>query len=125
MQITIRRATIKDAVALSVIAKQTFYDTFKDTCTAADMQNFLDEVFNEEALLKELNDENDHCYFAEQQGVLKGYIRFKEDKESFPVMNQWKAIELKRIYVLKEFLGKGIAQQLMDFFIDHALQNSD
>ena len=38
-------------------------------------------------------------------------------------MNQWKALELKRIYILKEHQGKGIAQKLMAFIIEYATQN--
>jgi ribosomal protein S18 acetylase RimI-like enzyme len=118
MVITLRRVTIDDVVALSSIAKQTFYDTFTGTCTGADMQSFLEEYFNEEQLGKELCNANDLCFFAEADGKPVGYIRFMEDYNSFPFMQQWKAMELKRLYVLKEYHGMGIAQQLMDFMMD-------
>jgi hypothetical protein len=45
-QIIIRRATIADAVKLSAISIQTFYDTFISTCTEEDMNAFLKEYFN-------------------------------------------------------------------------------
>ncbi|HNL66233.1 MAG TPA: GNAT family N-acetyltransferase, partial [Ferruginibacter sp.] len=35
----------------------------------------------------------------------------------------WKALELKRIYVQKEFQGKGVAQALMDFILRYASDN--
>jgi diamine N-acetyltransferase len=34
-------------------------------------------------------------------------------------MKQWKTMELKRIYILKEFHGQGVAQKLLDFLIDY------
>lgn len=123
MQITITRTLPEQVATLSTIAKQTFYDTFTGTCTEADMQHFLDTVFNETTLSKELNNPNDLCFFAYADGQPIGYIRFMEDYSSFPLMQQWKAIELKRIYVVKEYQGKGVAQQLMDFYQQYAQEN--
>lgn len=120
MEINIRRIHIDDVSALSVIARQTFYDTFTGTCTEADMQQFLDRHYSNEQLSKELQDEEIFCFFAEADGLPVAYLMFKEDYNNFPEIKKWKALELKRIYVLKEFLGKGIAQKLMDFFLDFA-----
>ena len=124
MDITLRRATVADAAALSTIAKQTFYDTFIHTCSADDMDQFLEQYFNEEQLRKELSNEDDICYFAEENNITVGYIRFMEDCDSFELMRQWKSLELKRIYVSKEYKGKGIAQQLMQLIFDYAEQCS-
>ena len=123
MQITIAPVQPNQVATLSAIAQQTFYDTFVGTCTEADMQHFLDTVFGEAALAKELANPNDHCFFAMVDGQPAGYIRFMEDYDSFPLMQQWKALELKRIYVSKEYQGKGIAQQLMDFYHEYAQAN--
>lgn len=118
--IQIRRATVADAAALTALARETFYDTFTGTCTEADMQEFLDAVFTETQLAKELADPEDYCVLAFFDDQLAGYLRCKEDPDSFPLMRQWKAIELKRIYVTKRFLGKGIAQALMDWCLAFA-----
>lgn len=123
MEITIRRITLNDVAVLATIAQQTFYDTFTGTCTEADMENFLAEYFNETQLAKEVGNPDDLYFFAEADGVPVGYIRFMEDYSSFPLMKQWKALELKRIYVLKEYHGLGIAQRLMDFMMDYAIKN--
>jgi hypothetical protein len=37
-------------------------------------------------------------------------------------MEQWKALEVKRIYVLKEFQEKEL-QALMNFALDYAMKN--
>lgn len=116
----IRRAGIKDAAALSVMACKTFYDTFNGTCTEEDMNAFLQQNFSEASLLLELQNEKDCCFFIEENGVPLGYIRFMEDYSSLPLMQQWKALELKRIYILQQHHGKGIAQQLMDFILSYA-----
>lgn len=122
MEITIERVTLSDVPRLSEIAQQSFYDTFTGTCTEEDMQGFLIDYFAEAPLSKEISNENDFCYFAKADGVAVGYIRFMEDYSGFPEVQQWKALELKRIYILKEFHSLGIAQQLMDFYIDYAVK---
>jgi ribosomal protein S18 acetylase RimI-like enzyme len=123
MDITLRRLNVDDAAALTKIAQQTFFDTFDGTCTEQDMQDFLQNVFSEQEHINELKD--DHClyYFAEIDGVPVGYMKFMEDYSSFAEMKKWKALELKRIYVSKEYQGKGVAQKLMDLILDHAVTN--
>lgn len=120
MEINIRKIGVNDVSLLSALAKQTFYDTFVGTCTAADMQEFLEENYSEAQLSGELADEENHYFFAEVAGKPIAYLLFKEQYDSFPEIKKWKALELKRIYVAKEFLGKGIAQMLMDFYLDFA-----
>lgn len=122
MEINIRRININDVIELAVIARQTFFDTFTGTCTDEDMQDFLKQFYNEEQLGKELLDPEAFCYFAEANGVPLGYLHFKEDYTNFPSEKKWKALELKRIYVLKAFHGKGIAQRLMDFILNFAAE---
>ncbi len=122
MEITIRRILIAEAPALSKMAKQTFYDTFTGTCTEEDMQAFLEQYYNLEQIKKELSNQDDYCFFAEINGEPVGYIRFMEDSSNFAEVNKWKSLELKRLYVLKEYHGKGMAQKLMEFFIAFAEQ---
>jgi ribosomal protein S18 acetylase RimI-like enzyme len=124
MEINVRRIIADDVSALSAIAKQTFCDTFTGTCSEEDMQSFLNQYYSEEQLAKELMDDENFCFFAELDAVPVGYLHFKEDYKNFPVEKKWKALELKRIYVLKEFQGKGIAQKLMDFILKFATGNS-
>ena len=120
MDVRLRRITVPDATVLSAIAKQTFYDAFTGTCTEADMRSFLEDYFNENRLAKEISDDNNFYFFAEREGMPVGYLQIMEDYSSLPLMKKWKALELKRIYVLKEFHGKGIAQKLMDFTLSYA-----
>ena len=120
MDVSIRRVLLGDAPVLAALARQTFYDTFTGTCTEKDMQDFLEEYFNETQLGKEISNEKDFCYFCEVNGQSVGYIRFMEDYHSFPQIKQWKALELKRLYVLNEYKGKGTAQHLMNVFFDFA-----
>ena len=119
-EITLRRITLKDVPALSLIAKKTFYDTFTGTCTPADMDNFLNKFYNENTLATEVEDRVMEYFFAEIEGEIVGYILFSNGREDFAEIQGSTALELKRLYVVEAFHGKGIAQQMMQFFLDHA-----
>ena len=119
----IRRILLKDAAALAEISRQTFYDAFTGTCTEEDMQSFLEQYFNLAQVQTELTNADDYYFFAEADGRPVGYIRFMEDYNNWELVKKWKALELKRLYVIQQYHGKGIAQQLMDFFILFAQQN--
>lgn len=123
MEITIRRILLQDAPVLAKIARQTFYDTFTGTCTEEDMQLYLEQYYNLPQVQAELSDERDMFFFAEVNGEPVGYIRFMEDYSSWAEVKKWKSLELKRLYVIKEFHGKKIAQQLMDFYQDYAIKH--
>ena len=124
MDIVIRRIELKEATALAEISRKTFSDTFKDTCTAHDMTFFLEENYNLAQTESELKNEKDLYYFAIADGKIAGYLRFMEDYTYFPLMKQWKSLELKRLYIIEEFQGRGVAQKFMDFFIAYATEHN-
>ena len=114
-----RRLTSADVPALSVMAKQTFYDTFTGTCTEDDMADFLEYYYNEAALEKEMTDGIAY-FFAEMNDEPLGYMSIRDERPAFAELKGSRALELKRFYVEKNFHGKGIAQEMMNFFLDHA-----
>ena len=120
-EITLRRITLQDVPALSLIAKKTFYDTFTGTCTEDDMDHFLEKYYNENTLTKEVADSAMEYFFAEIEEEIVGYILFSDGKEDFAEIHGSNALELKRFYVVEAFHGKGIAQQMMQFFLEHAI----
>ena len=119
-EIKMRRITLQDVPALSFIAKKTFYDTFTGTCTKDDMNDFLEKFYNENTLAEEVANSAMEYFFAEIEGAIVGYILFSIGTENFDEIEGSLALELKRLYVLEDFHGKGIAQQMMQFFLDHA-----
>ncbi|MEO8861301.1 MAG: GNAT family N-acetyltransferase [Ginsengibacter sp.] len=121
--INIRRALPGDASLLSGLSSITFFDTFKDTCTAQDMRDFIADYFSMLQVERELQDENDFYFIALIGEVAVGYLRMKEEESDVAVIRKYKNIELKRIYVLKEYLSQKVGAALMTFALEFAEQN--
>ncbi len=114
-EINIKRATPEDADLVSHLSKITFEDTFRDTCTDEEMQSFIASAFLPVGTLDELQDEDDFYFIAYYNKVAAGYMRLKENYTEYPAIKKYKALELKRIYVLKEYQSKKIGAALMSY----------
>lgn len=119
----IKKVTISDVEELSKLAKKTFYDTFVNTCTVDDMNSFLEECYSIKATIKDIQDPNRFFYFYTINNKAVGYISFKEGNDGFAELKQFKALELKRLYIEKNFFGKGVAQSLMNFYLSYCIEN--
>src|SRR5688500_18782500 len=124
MQINIRRATLKDASLLSQLSTITFLDTFRGTCTDEEIENFVEDCFNTGKIYKELQDENDFYFIAFINNLAVGYIRIKEEESNVAEIKNYKSIELKRIYVLREYHSKKAGAALMKFALEFAEKNN-
>ena len=120
----IRRAVADDAKLIAELSAITFFDTFKGTCTDDDMQGFIEQYFNEKQVFKELRNANDFYFIAFLNGNPAGYIRMKEEVSDVEIINKHNGIELKRIYVLKEYHSKKIGAALMNFALDFAAEKN-
>jgi ribosomal protein S18 acetylase RimI-like enzyme len=120
----IRRAVTGDARLLSALSAVTFFDTFKDTCTNEDIQEFIETCFNPAQVYKELQDADDFYFIAFINEEAVGYIRLKEEESEVIEIKKHRSIELKRIYVLKEYHSQKIGAKLMAFALDFAAEKN-
>lgn len=116
----IRRATVQDASLLQRLSEVTFYDTFKDTCTEEDMAGYLEEYYNLALITRELADPTDYYFLIYDGDTAAGYMRLKEEESEVEMIRSYRAMELKRIYVDKAFLGRRMGTVLMNFALDFA-----
>ena len=116
------RATLEDVIELQHISVQTFLDAYADSNSASNMARYIEESFAEEQLEAELHNKNSEFYFAKTESII-GYIKINfglAQTESHDAQ----AMEIERIYVLKEYYGKGIGAKLLNFGVSiaHARQ---
>lgn len=120
--IAINRVKINDIDELQKIGKQTFFETFATNNTEANMTRYLKENFAIEKLENELNDRNTAFYFAKYENQVIGYLKINLG-QSQTELRDANALEIERIYVLKEYHGKRIGQLLYEKAVDIAKQN--
>jgi ribosomal protein S18 acetylase RimI-like enzyme len=111
--IDVKRVTVKDIDQLQEIGRQTFFETFSAGNTEENMKKYLEEGFTVEKLTNELNDRNSEFYFASLDSKLIGYLKLNSG-QSQTELKEDKALEIERIYVLKEYHGKKVGQILYD-----------
>lgn len=111
--IQIRRAGPADTTTIADLSTITFIETYRGSCTEEDIIHFIDKYFNEQAIAQELADPDDYYYLVFFNGFPAGYIRIKEEESEYPLEKKFRAIQVKRIYVLKEFHSKKIGSKLI------------
>ncbi|NNT72352.1 GNAT family N-acetyltransferase [Flavobacterium sp. IMCC34852] len=109
----IKKVTLNDLPDLQQIGKQTFWETFSEANSEADMKSYLETGFSTKKLTAELQDEHSEFYFATHDGQVIGYLKLNFG-ESQTELKDNKALEIERIYVLKEYHGKSVGQLLYD-----------
>ena len=113
---TIIHASLSDLARLQHIGRQTFFETFAPSNSAANMDAYLATGFAAEKLATELQEPHSAFYFAEQEGRVIGYLKVNTGTAQTE-QHSAKAFEIERIYVLQEFHGQRVGQVLYE----HAL----
>lgn len=119
--LTIRRGTLEDAALLSELGAQTFSETFAADNTPEDMAAYLAASFNVARQTAELEDPASTFLIAEVDGRAAGYAKLCESETDEAVKGA-KPVELVRLYVSREWLGRRIGEQLMRACVDEARQ---
>ena len=117
--IEIKNIGITELKQLQEIGRQTFSETFSVGNTEENMKNYLEEGFSDEKLSQELNDPNTAFYFAKQDDDVIGYLKLNFGASQTELKDE-SALEIERIYVLKDFHGKSVGQVLYNKAIDIA-----
>jgi len=121
--ITLRKISTHDLQDLKKIGRQTFYETFADSNTEENINNYLEEGFSQEKLITELEDQNAEFYFAEMSGETIGYLKLNFG-DSQTELKDDKSLEIERIYVLQKFHGKKVGQILYEKALEVAMQKN-
>lgn len=104
---------------LLAISRSTYSHTFASSNTPEDMEDYLNKAFNTHQLTQELIEKEAVFYFAKWNEKTVGYLKFnfgKAQTEQLP----GNGMELERIYVLHDFQGNRIGEQLLAFTLKTA-----
>lgn len=110
--ISIRHTIASDVPALQRIAIATQVDTFGAFNSEANMNAYLSQAYNPDALQRELKEPGSHNYLAFVGKELAGFMRLRQSDEVAHLLGTH-TIELQRLYVERRFHGQGIGAALM------------
>jgi GNAT superfamily N-acetyltransferase len=117
MSVTFRLAGTEDAPSLSKLGAETFTATFGHLYQPADLATFL-VSHGEEQWRQELADPEFAVLIAEHRGEAVGYA--KVGPPHLPFEPRGVPVELRQFYLLEEWQGRGLADQMMQWVIDEA-----
>ena len=119
----IRYGTIDDAAMLAELGAKTFYDTFARDNTPENIASYLKASFSIEIQFHELSEPDNVFLIVESEKIPTGYAQLIINSG-----DQWihrkKPLEIRRIYALQEYLGKGVGKELMQATIREARQRA-
>lgn len=120
-EITITKISIADIHQLQKIGKETFFETFFESNSEENMRLYLEKEFSIEKLTSEILNPDTSFYFAKSTHEVIGYLKLNSGN-SQTELNDNNALEIQRIYVLKDYHGKKVGQMLYDKAIAQAKQ---
>ena len=119
MTLIFRECVMNDLVTLRELSCKTYSDTFGHMNTPSNMKAYLEQAYNINKLHEELSNSNSTFYFLYTNEKLSGYLKLNEYKAQTDIYDP-QCLEIERIYVTKEFQGKGLGSFLIKKAIDIA-----
>jgi len=121
----LQKCNLDQLQTLQTLAIQTYQETFEDSNSEALLQQYYKESLNLNTLSKQLVNDNSEFYFiystANDQGKTKlaGYLKLNIDDAQTDLYES-NALEVEKIYILKQFLGQGLGKKMITFAIERA-----
>lgn len=94
------------------ISKSTFTESFEKANNPDDFKAYISSAFSKEKIKGELLNPQSTFYFVYLSNNLVGYFKLNENDAQNEQFN-FSSIELERIYVMKEFQGNQIGEQML------------
>jgi ribosomal protein S18 acetylase RimI-like enzyme len=112
-QIIVSEASITDLESIKQIGRETFFETFAESNTEADMTKYLDENFNDDKLTAELKNSDSYFFISWEGKSPIGYMKLNVGQAQTEIRDEV-SIEIERIYVKQAYHGKKVGQILYE-----------
>ena len=130
---TIEPCHLSQVTLLQDVAIRTYQETFSDTNSEALLQQYYKESLNIEKLSAQLQNTNSEFYFLyvvpttpegqsesnNTDAKLAGFLKLNVDDAQTDIHDP-NALEVEKIYILKDFLSQGLGKELISFAIERA-----
>lgn len=113
MTFHLEKVTLADVIELQKISRQTFCETFAESNSEENMAIYLKKNLSLIQLSTELKNPDSFFYFALLDQKVFGFLKLNTGLTQTEHADKT-AVEIERIYVLKEFHGKNVGQRLYE-----------
>ena len=120
----VRKANPNDLNQLVRLSRQTFGEAFGSQNKSENMEAYMDTAFSESQLHEELLDPGSVFFlvFSDREDAeLVGYAKLRNSKKQ-AALEEYRAVEIQRIYVLERYRGWKVGKLLMQTCLDTATQ---
>jgi len=117
--VNMRIATASDVPILASLGRETFSETFSSSNTEENMRLYIEKTFSEETIAVEWSNKSNVFFLAEIGNCPIGYAKLSKAHKPAQLVS-CNGIELERLYVKKDAIGKGVGQSLMQKCIEYA-----
>ncbi len=111
------KASLKDLEAIQKIGRETFRQTFEATNCKTNLEAYISKSFATHKIKDELLNPNSLFFLAAKGNEVVGYLKVNFAPAQTEI-NDPNAMELERIYILKNYFGQGLGQLLLDKSIE-------
>ncbi|TDQ16514.1 ribosomal protein S18 acetylase RimI-like enzyme [Algoriphagus boseongensis] len=118
----IRLTEISDIERLVDVARKSFLQAFTAGNKLENVEAYLNEAFTLEKLEEEWRDPNSKFFIAISGSEILGYSKLNLNPAQTDIHDP-ESLEIARLYVLEEYLGKGVGDLLMEKAKEFAKQN--
>jgi ribosomal protein S18 acetylase RimI-like enzyme len=118
-RIEIRPAGLPEAQMIADIARKTFMETYGEMNTPENMEAYLNSQFSDEKLVEELEHPRTRFFLAYLNGIPVAFTKLRDDRKA-KKLEEIKALEIQRIYVLQEYQGFSMGKAMVDMIKDVA-----
>lgn len=119
--IKIKKADFGDLETLKEISRSTFFETFAESNSESDMQQYLNVNFSLDKLGAELGNKDSLFFIAWDGAFAIGYLKVNSAQAQTDLCEDH-SLEIERIYVLNAYHGKKVGQLLYDQAVEIADQ---
>jgi ribosomal protein S18 acetylase RimI-like enzyme len=121
-KLSLRRATPDDATLIATLGARTFKASFGADNRQVDMQQYLSFSFSKTNIEAQLSDPSSIYFLAYEDSKAIGYLMLRVNKKPTCVKGT-KPVELVRLYVEEELIGKGYGSALMNSCLEEVKTN--
>lgn len=113
-------ARTKDSELLSVLFKTIYIETYGTEGVTYEFANFIEQQFSKKKIEADIRSKNNDLWIARFKDNPVGVIQLEYNK-SCPILD-FVSPEINKLYVLRNFYGKGIGKRLMQLAEDRIAQ---